>query len=101
VQGKEGTAGAACISYTDCKTSDIVIVNLSLQTVNTGQRICYLSGKRSAQVFIFRNECLWAPGLLLLTFYDFDGWMDGRTLFHIFPGGQNTVRGLKCDEQEG
>jgi len=101
VQGKEGIAGAACISFTGCKTSDIVIVNLSLRTVNTGQRICCLSGTRSVKLFIFRNECLWAPRLLLLTFYDFDGCKDGLTRFHILPGGQNTVRRLKCDEQEG
>jgi hypothetical protein len=51
VQGKEDIAGAACISFTGCKTSGIVIVNLSLRTVNTGQRICYLSGMRSVLVF--------------------------------------------------
>lgn len=101
MQGKEGIAVAACISFTGCKPGDIVIVNLCLRTVNTGQRICYLSGMRSAQVFIFRNECLWALGLLLLTFYDFDGRTKGRTRSHILPGRQNTVRGLKCDEQEG
>ena len=77
VQRKDGLAVAACISFTGCKACDIVIVNLCLRTVNTGQRICYLSGMRSAQVFIFRNECLWALGLLLLTFYDFDGRSGG------------------------
>ena len=62
MQGKECIAGAVCISFPGCKTSDNVTVNLSLRTVNTGQRIGYLSGMRSAQVVIFRNEFLWARG---------------------------------------
>jgi hypothetical protein len=71
----------------------VKLLTVSLYTILFGHRIqhkeyatCLVWDHLKAQVLYISNHCLWAPGLLLPTFYDLDGLTTGLASTFFFAG---------------